>query len=63
MDDGCDVYGIGTGPLTDTIAREDIARIHVFWARAKAPWPRHSRATAVSSGNPVERNERAVERR
>ena len=35
IDDGCDVYGIGTGPLTDSIAREEIARIYAFWARAK----------------------------
>ena len=35
IDDGCDVYGIGTGPLSDSIARADIARIHEFWARAK----------------------------
>jgi len=35
IDDGCDVFGIGTGPLTDSIARADIARIHEFWARAK----------------------------
>jgi hypothetical protein len=35
IDDGCDVYGIGTGPLTDSIARDQIARIHAFWARAR----------------------------
>ena len=35
IDDGCDVYGIGTGALTDSIARADIARIHEFWARTK----------------------------
>jgi hypothetical protein len=35
IDDGCDVYGIGTGPLTDSIARDQIARIHEFWARTK----------------------------
>ena len=35
IDDGCDVYGIGTGPLTDSIARDQIARIYEFWARAK----------------------------
>jgi hypothetical protein len=37
MDDGCDVYGVRTGPLTDSIAREDIARIYAFWVRAKRP--------------------------
>jgi hypothetical protein len=28
LDDGCDVYGIGTGPLTDSIGKEQIARIY-----------------------------------
>jgi hypothetical protein len=37
IDDGWDVYGIGTGPLTDSIARQEIARIYNFWARAKRP--------------------------
>jgi len=37
LDDGCDVYGVGTGPLTDSIEREQIARIYAMWARAKAP--------------------------
>jgi len=35
IDDGCDVYGIGTGPLSDCIEREDIAWIYRFWARAR----------------------------
>jgi hypothetical protein len=38
IDDGCDVYGIGTGPLTDSIEREQIARIYAMWARAKFPF-------------------------
>ena len=38
IDDGCDVYGIGTGPLTDSIDREQIARIYAMWARAKFPF-------------------------
>ena len=38
IDDGCDVYGIGTGPLTDSIARDEIARIYAFWVRAKFPF-------------------------
>jgi hypothetical protein len=38
MDDGCDVYGIGTGPLTDSIARDQIASIYAFWVRAKYPF-------------------------
>jgi hypothetical protein len=37
IDDGWDVCGIGTGPLTDSITREEIARIYNFWARAKHP--------------------------
>ncbi|HVC59386.1 MAG TPA: hypothetical protein VND19_03340 [Acetobacteraceae bacterium] len=35
IDDGCDVYGIGTGSLTDSIARDQVARIYEFWARGK----------------------------
>jgi hypothetical protein len=38
IDDGCDVYGIGTGPLTDSIEREQIARIYAIWARARSPF-------------------------
>jgi hypothetical protein len=38
IDDGCDVYGIGTGPLTDSIAREQIAGIYAMWARARSPF-------------------------
>jgi hypothetical protein len=38
IDDGCDVYGIGTGPLTDSIARDEIDRIYDIWARAKYPF-------------------------
>ncbi len=39
IDAGCDVYGIGTGPLTDSIGREQIGRIYDIWARAKCPGP------------------------
>jgi hypothetical protein len=35
IDDGCDVYGIGTGPRTDSIGQREIARIYALWARAK----------------------------
>ncbi len=35
IDEGFDVYGIGTGPLSDSITREEIAGIYQFWARAK----------------------------
>ena len=38
IDDGCDVYGIGTGPLTDSIGKDEIARIYAMWARAKQPF-------------------------
>jgi hypothetical protein len=34
LDDGCDVYGIGTGPLTDSIGKEQITRIYDMWVRA-----------------------------
>ena len=34
IDDGCDVYGIGTGQLTDSIERDQIARIYAIWVRA-----------------------------
>jgi len=37
LDEGCDVLGIGTGPLTDSIAKDQIARIYEIWVRAKAP--------------------------
>ena len=37
IDDGCDVYGIGTGPLTDSITKDQIARIYALWAREKYP--------------------------
>ena len=47
IDDGCDVYGIGTGPLTESIARPEIARIFAIWARAKRPFD-HLRATRES---------------
>ena len=38
IDAGHDVYGIGTGPLSNSIAREQIARIYAIWARAKHPF-------------------------
>ncbi len=33
IDAGHDVYGIGTGPLSDSIGRHQIARIYDLWAR------------------------------
>ena len=38
IDDGFDVFAIGTGPLSDAIEREEIARIYRLWVRAKAPF-------------------------
>ncbi len=38
IDDGCDVYGVGTGPLTDSIGQEQIARIYAMWVRARHPF-------------------------
>ena len=35
IDDGCDVYGIDTGSLSDSIGRDMIARIHSLWARER----------------------------
>jgi hypothetical protein len=35
IDAGHDVFGIGTGPLTDSIGKVEIARIYAIWARAK----------------------------
>jgi hypothetical protein len=37
IDDGFDVYGVGTGSLDDSIEREQIAQIYVMWAREKLP--------------------------
>jgi hypothetical protein len=33
IDDGCDVLGIGTGPLADSISRPEITRIYAIWAK------------------------------
>jgi hypothetical protein len=40
IDDGHDVFGIGTGPLSDSIGRCEIARIYDIWARARPPFNR-----------------------
>ena len=37
IDDGYDVFGIGTGPLTDSIERDQIVRIYALWARTRYP--------------------------
>jgi hypothetical protein len=38
IDDGREVFGIGTGPLTDSIGKAQIDRIYALWARAKNPF-------------------------
>ncbi len=43
IDAGCDVYGIGTGLLTDSIERGEIARIYEMWARQRLSFPRPSK--------------------
>jgi hypothetical protein len=35
---GVDVLGIGTGPLTDSIGKDEIARIYAMWVREKRPF-------------------------
>jgi hypothetical protein len=40
IDDGCDVYGIGTAPLTDSIAKDEIVKIYNIWLREKLPFGR-----------------------
>ena len=42
LDDGCDVYGTGTGPLTNSIEKEQITRIYDMWVRARPKNPRSS---------------------
>ena len=36
IDESCDVYGIGSGSLDNSIAKDQIARIYALWSRAKA---------------------------
>jgi hypothetical protein len=38
IDVGCDVYGIGTGPLADSIERDEIAQIYARSSRTKRPF-------------------------
>jgi hypothetical protein len=38
IDEGRDVFGIGTGPLTDSIDQSQIVRIYDLWSRAKHPF-------------------------
>jgi len=36
MDDGCDVYGIGSGSLENSITKDCIARIYALWEPDKS---------------------------
>jgi hypothetical protein len=42
IDAGHDVHGIGTGPLTDSIGADEIARIYALWADTIIPRRRHA---------------------
>jgi hypothetical protein len=35
VESGCDVFGIGTGPLADTIGRAEVLRIYAMWKLAR----------------------------
>ncbi len=36
IDEGAEVYGLGEGPLTDTIDPPQIAKIYDLWVRTKS---------------------------
>jgi hypothetical protein len=38
IDTGVDVFGLGSGPLTDSIGPEYIKRLYQLWARKKYPF-------------------------
>jgi hypothetical protein len=40
MDAAIDVFGIGTGPLTDSIGQDQIAKIYANWVIARGPFGR-----------------------
>jgi hypothetical protein len=40
IDKGHDVFGIGTGDLSDSIEGDEITRIYAMWARARASFGR-----------------------
>jgi hypothetical protein len=40
IDEGCEVYGLGTGSLTTSISRDEIGCMYAFWARTKTPFGR-----------------------
>lgn len=35
LDADCDVFGIGSGPLTNSIGKDQIALIYSMWVRAR----------------------------
>jgi hypothetical protein len=50
IEDGYDVFGIGTGPLEHSIDREQIARLYALWLRPRNPFRLKPTPTI---GNPV----------
>jgi len=38
IDEGCDVYRMGTVQFTTSIGRDEIARIYAFWTRPRTPF-------------------------
>jgi hypothetical protein len=49
IEEGRDVYGIGTGSLDESITREEIARIYVLWVRAKYPFGIRAKPSAPAA--------------
>jgi hypothetical protein len=54
IEEGRDVYGIGTGPLDESITREEIARIYVLWVRAKHPFGIRAKSSAPAFARPLQ---------
>jgi hypothetical protein len=54
IDDGCDVFGIGTGPLSEAIDRGLIDRIYEIWARTARSFRLRSRKRPLSLLAPEE---------
>ena len=44
LDEGYDVFAIGTGSLADSIETDQIALIYDIWVRARPPHPERSEA-------------------
>ena len=51
IDHGYDVFGIGTGPLTDSIGSDEIARIYTLWVSAEFPIGIVPDPTSLRGGN------------